>query len=411
MALSLETIYSKTKHLYHLELLSGTAGLNRIMNWIYVAEDISTTDFLHGGELIITTGMNKNNTKNWLYDFIHKLILHNTCGVILNIGKYIYPEDITPEIRELCENNSYPLFTMPWQTHIYDITRDYCARIFHDTHAAAALSEAFLDLIRQTNQEHALSILQRNGYSANGTYCICCIHISHKNKENFSQTGVSFSPPKRLTDDADPVSFALYRLMQSLFPNGHLCRTQEGCMIFLPENEDEKHTASLKENMLKIFIQQVSDHFPQLHIHAGLSSAGIHPNNFSEGYFHACSALTMAYAKEEAFCSFDSLGFYRILLCVKNQDVLRSYCDEKIGNIERYDKKHGTNYLDTLYYYLLYNGSIQKVAKDMYCHRNTINYRIRTLKETLHIPVDNTNEHFELLAAFQIKKYLEYFLF
>lgn len=56
MSLLLQDIYSETKDNYHLELVCGAGGLNRLMNWVYVAEDIATTDFLHGGELIITTG-------------------------------------------------------------------------------------------------------------------------------------------------------------------------------------------------------------------------------------------------------------------------------------------------------------------------------------------------------------------
>ena len=59
MSLLLQDIYSETKDNYHLKLVCGAGGLNRLMNWVYVAEDIATTDFLHGGELIITTGMGK----------------------------------------------------------------------------------------------------------------------------------------------------------------------------------------------------------------------------------------------------------------------------------------------------------------------------------------------------------------
>ena len=57
MSLLLQDIYSETKNRFQLELVCEAKGLNRLMNWVYVAEDIATTDFLHGGELIITTGM------------------------------------------------------------------------------------------------------------------------------------------------------------------------------------------------------------------------------------------------------------------------------------------------------------------------------------------------------------------
>ena len=57
MSLLLKDIYSETKNRFRLELVCAR-GLNRLY-WVYVAEDIATTDFLYGNELIITTGMGK----------------------------------------------------------------------------------------------------------------------------------------------------------------------------------------------------------------------------------------------------------------------------------------------------------------------------------------------------------------
>ena len=57
MALLLKTIYRETKEKYKLRLLCGKKGLNSIMNWVYITEDIATSNFVQGGELIITTGI------------------------------------------------------------------------------------------------------------------------------------------------------------------------------------------------------------------------------------------------------------------------------------------------------------------------------------------------------------------
>ena len=125
MPLQLRQLYQETRAKYRLELICGDAGLDRLIDWVYVAEDRSTTDFLYGGELIITTGMAKSDSPTWLRRFIADLIGRNTCGLILNMGKYLHPSDITEEIRALCDTHSYPLIAMAWETHLYDITRDY----------------------------------------------------------------------------------------------------------------------------------------------------------------------------------------------------------------------------------------------------------------------------------------------
>ena len=71
MALLLKTIYQETKEKYKLKLLCGKQGLNRMMNWVYITEDIANSSFVQGGELIITTGIRCTQSKNWLLSLIH----------------------------------------------------------------------------------------------------------------------------------------------------------------------------------------------------------------------------------------------------------------------------------------------------------------------------------------------------
>lgn len=117
MPLTLNELYTQTKQQYHFSMIAGEAGIDHIMNWVYVSEDSSTHDFLKGGELIITTGINCQDEAS-LYDFIETMIKSHTCGMILNTGKYILSEDITDSIKALCDKHNYPLIEMPWDVHI-----------------------------------------------------------------------------------------------------------------------------------------------------------------------------------------------------------------------------------------------------------------------------------------------------
>ena len=85
MAILLRDLYKETKSTYGLDLIAGEEGLDHLMNWVYISEDPGTLEFLHGGELIITTGVLCGN-EYWLYNFIKGLIEHKTCGLIINIG-------------------------------------------------------------------------------------------------------------------------------------------------------------------------------------------------------------------------------------------------------------------------------------------------------------------------------------
>lgn len=112
MAILLRDLYKETKSTYGLDLIAGEEGLDHLMNWVYISEDPDTLEFLHGGELIITTGVLCGN-EYWLYNFIKGLIEHKTCGLIINIGGHLNRSDISDRIRMLCDRKHYPLFLMP----------------------------------------------------------------------------------------------------------------------------------------------------------------------------------------------------------------------------------------------------------------------------------------------------------
>lgn len=129
----------------------------------------------------------------------------------------------------------------------------------------------------------------------------------------------------------------------------------------------------------------------------------------SKSFFQGQAAAILARQKNRTLVFFDDMGFYKVLLSVEDKNVLISYVNEKLGAVADYDKRHNSFYMDTLYQYLICDGSIQKIAGALFCHRNTVNYRIRILKEELHLALDNPEAKFELMTAFQIQNYLSLF--
>lgn len=133
MAIVLSDLYEETGKKYELQLIAGENGLNRELNWVYVAEDQTNSGFLRKGELIISTGALYDHSEDWLLRFVRILWDRHTCGLILNIGKHLFAKDISRDVISFCNSHAFPLFTMPWHIHIYDITRDYYDRLFLDS--------------------------------------------------------------------------------------------------------------------------------------------------------------------------------------------------------------------------------------------------------------------------------------
>ena len=74
MSIILKALYEETKSRYGLSLIAGKTGLEKSVNWIYIAESLAGPGYLSGGELIITTGVLCRENPDWLYDFIRGLI-------------------------------------------------------------------------------------------------------------------------------------------------------------------------------------------------------------------------------------------------------------------------------------------------------------------------------------------------
>jgi sugar diacid utilization regulator len=76
-------------------------------------------------------------------------------------------------------------------------------------------------------------------------------------------------------------------------------------------------------------------------------------------------------------------GTYRLLLrlFVTHPDEVRSFFEETVGPIVRYDEHYGTDLVATLESYLEHNCNMNATAAAVYAHRHTIAYRLDRVRE------------------------------
>lgn len=73
-----------------------------------------------------------------------------------------------------------------------------------------------------------------------------------------------------------------------------------------------------------------------------------------------------------------------------------------LGVLKDYDKKHHTQFYETLYIYLKNERSLIRTAKEMQLHRNSLLYRIRRLEELLDTDLENSMVRLHLLLSYEI---------
>lgn len=126
MAVTVGKLLENATVLYGMKLLAGQKGLNNLVEWVHIVEDSNVSKFLHGNEIIFTAGI-LNKYDDWLLEYVKLLNKAGASAFVVNLGPYI--KEISKEVIEYCDNVNMPLFSMPWETKMVDVTRDVCYKI------------------------------------------------------------------------------------------------------------------------------------------------------------------------------------------------------------------------------------------------------------------------------------------
>ena len=386
MSIQLKQLFAETAETYALDLMAGKQGLTREIIWVQFCEDSETTDFLRGAELIITTGLCARHP-DWLKNFILSLIERDACGLIINTGKYIQDEDITPAIRSLCEEHSFPLFTMPWRIHLADIMQDYYNRLFssqqNETSLHLQLQEALLDNTKAPAMQQGL-ILQGLG---GRVFHLCILEPTVMPLSEESQT-----------------HFLLYSktILNRLHLPYRVFWQQERflLLLFTAAKEIQQQTA---RDLASLFLRQNPKNPPV----CGISSPQENALRIAAAWQEGCVSAAVARLQQKPLLFFDELGIYRLLFAAHNRPLLQKIQQERLQVLLDYDEKHHSQLTATLRLYLFCGNSLQDTAQAAFTHRNTINYRMGKIRELLRCNLDDTAVHFEFMLAFYITDYLQ----
>ncbi len=392
MSIQLKGIYEETMDKYELKLIAGRHALDNIMYWLYITEDPDNVTFLRSGELVITTGVLIYQNLDSLLHFVKTLKSKKTCGLIINTGKYIMEDQIPDSVIQYCNENNYPLFTMPWHIHIYDISRDYYNRIFYDTTKDEDLSKALLDICHgNTKGQEYEPLLEQHNFHVHSNYRLSIVNLTKADGTYFN---LKTMPDYSYYINLLRAVFVRYNFVGHLFLEG-------SSLIIVSQNLDTNDFSKLMEDIE----QRLSFNSELFEYHIGVSDSTDDIYSLSTPYNHALYSLKFATVTKESKIFFDDLGVLKLIYEIKNPVVIHSFIGSKLTKVIEYDKKHNTSLTETLKSYLLNQGNITDIASECFCHRNTVTNRIEILINELGYNLNNRRERFELTVAFFLKDY------
>ncbi|MEA2333427.1 MAG: hypothetical protein QOH58_3565 [Thermoleophilaceae bacterium] len=95
----------------------------------------------------------------------------------------------------------------------------------------------------------------------------------------------------------------------------------------------------------------------------------------------ALDAAALSNGQAPAVASYRDLGAFQLLLSLQDDEALRLYCDSVLGPLEHATGEYGDELIRSLEAFIEQNGQWERAARELYCHRHTLRYRIRRVEQ------------------------------
>lgn len=385
MGFTIEDALIQNRKQYQLKLLAGHGGCSNAMSWVHMIEDTTIIQQLWGKELAVTTGLGFQS-HDALFEFIKCLIKYHSVGLVINTGKYIF--DIPQDIIDYCNEQDFPLLTTPWEVHMADLIKDFSMRCLYSQKEDNEISKLFQKAFSMPQLIEEIRQQLMGAFDVDGSFQVVLIGIEDSDQfDAIERRRVAFQ--LELCFEKIESSYAFFWF--------------DGYFVLVVNNLDSEILESIIDKMYK----RTKKRMPSRFIHLGIGTQMHDLHQVILSYKRAKAAVTMAEQFKYPMVLFEEMGVYQILFSIEDKRILIEMYQKLLQPLIDYDQKHHGELEHTLYYYLLYDGSQVAMAKNLYMHRNTINYRMIKIKELLNCQLETFDEKMSYMLALYIKKMLD----
>ena len=385
MGFTLADALNQSQEQYHLKLLAGQEGCSNAISWVHMIEDTTIIQQLWGKELVVTTGHGFQSDEE-LFMLIKYLIKYNSVGLIINIGKYIF--EIPSAIIDYCNEQEFPLLTIPWEVHLADLIKDFCMRCLYSEKEDRELSKLFQEILTNNQIVEEARPQLMSAFDVDGNFQV--VLISVEGSDNFNAI------------ERRKIAFQIELCFEKI-DSSYAFFWYDGYFVLIVNN--------LKADELKVIIakmhKRAKKRIDDKRVYLGIGSQMKDLGQVYLSYKRAKAAILMAMQFELPIVFFEDMGVYQILFSIEDKQILIEMYHRLLQPLIDYDQKHHGELEKTLFYYLIYGESQITMAKNLYMHRNTINYRMNKIKELLNCQLDTFEEKVPYMLSYYIKKVLE----
>ncbi len=122
---------------------------------------------------------------------------------------------------------------------------------------------------------------------------------------------------------------------------------------------------------------------------------------------YALEATAMLDGRAPEVASWKDLGALQFLLAVQDDEALRLYTDSVLGPIESGEGEYGGELLRSLEAFVEHNGQWERAARQLFCHRHTLRYRIRRVEQLTGRDLSSARDRIEFWLALKARELVQ----
>lgn len=378
MAVELKRLYESVESEYELKLLTSSCFGKKI-GWVHLVEREEFVPLLHGDELVFNSGMDFTS-EDWLRHFIDLLVSVGASGLIISVWA---GHAFSKEIAEYCNRIHFPLFSASTSTPYIDVMRKFSEMLLENEQRETNLIAALKNAIYYPDEES----LYRNHFERNGFF------------RDMSYTVIILSCYTYDTENGNKILWQVGENIRYLLRKS-IIYEEKGRLIILAAGY---LLSRLQKEFGKICGKDSN-------IYAGIGTTVGQIQDIHNSYENAYTAylLTKTTIPKNLLC-YEELGIYKLLADVKEPGIYPEFVEETLGPLIEYDRKKNTKYMKILEAFFENDCCILQTSKALYCHKNTLNYKMNAIKEILDYDIMSNENRVRIMMSFYILNLGDYY--
>lgn len=368
MAVELEKLYHEIYPKYDVKLVTKSCFGKKI-EWFHTIETTEFLPLLNGNELVFSSGINYDR-EEWLWEMIDGLNERGAGGFLISLRD---EKMFSDEIIAHCNEIEFPLFHASWYTPYIDIIRIFSEILLENekrgTNLITALKNAIL---YPENKKLYMACFEQNGILANPCYSIAIVSCSNREEKEVLQKE--------------------RKSLQNLVEASIVYEENGELVVFMTESSKKQY-----EDYFKKMCEKDTD------IRVGIGKSVQRIQDIWKAWETALATRRLSYTVfQKNILKYEELGIYQVLVNTRDKRILMEYMQDTLGPLLEFDQDKQGEYLKILNTFFENECSILHTANALYCHKNTMNYKISKIKEVMGCDITQNENRMKIMLALAI---------